>query len=125
VCSMPEVLGREAPCWLSFELEILEAWRTIEDSLHYHKPKPEDFLEIIIEDARIKRSSDSCGSNGVRRRHIDTYNSRRLQVDDDSARARTGACSFPSTLSHDEIGIYDEHWLPEQNAPSEEEGKQR
>jgi hypothetical protein len=29
------------------------------------------------------------------------------------------------TLSHNEIGIYHEHRLPEQNAPSEEEGKLR
>jgi hypothetical protein len=51
VRSMSEVLGREAPCLLSFALKALDARRTIKSS---QKPKPEDVVEVSSEDARMK-----------------------------------------------------------------------
>jgi hypothetical protein len=100
----------------------------MESSLH--KPNLEGVLEMSSEDARINYSPGSCGSNGVRLQPHDvqshepgeTSSGVAPQVDEDSARAETGAYSCPLALGHNEIGIYG---LPEQNAPSEEEGKQR
>jgi hypothetical protein len=75
---------------------------------------------VPVNITRVSRSRDS--RRALRSKHQAFLSRWTTMI---SARAETGACSCPLALSYNKIGIYDEHGLPEQTAPSEEEGKQR